>query len=146
MLAHAQNVPQYFTGKGVKWPAEVNPAEFMIDIVSGQLSHDRDWSEVWESSQERQDMLQELEHIKADCIHDGASQVEGEEITYEYASSYATQAWLVYKRGNIQLWRNVAYVINKFLLHITSALLLGFSFWKIGNSVGYVSPRRYANL
>lgn len=141
MLAHAQKVPQYFKGKGVKWPAEVNPAEFMISIVSGQLSHDRDWSEVWEDSQERQDMLQELEHIKADCIHDGAGQEEGDETTSEYASSYTTQAWLVYKRANIQLWRNVTYVLGKFLLHISTALLLGFSFWKIGNSVKYVSPR-----
>lgn len=128
-------MPKYFINKGVEWPASVNPAEFMIDIVSGPLSRDRDWSSVWDNSDERDDMLQELEHIKNTCLVD--EQTNGVEKTEEYASPTSTQLWLVYVRANVQLWRNVAYVINKFLLHIVSALLLGFSFWKIGNSVGY---------
>lgn len=108
----------------------------MIDVVSGHLSHERDWSEVWNDSEEREAMMRELERIKTDCLAGGTNEVADAVDASEYASSTRTQLWLVYVRANVQLWRNVAYVINKMLLHITSALILGFSFFKIGNSVG----------
>lgn len=52
----------------------------------------------------------------------------------EFAASMWTQVRLVTQRMNVSLFRNTDY-INKFALHISLALLNGFSFWMIGDSL-----------
>jgi ABC-type multidrug transport system permease subunit len=44
-----------------------------------------------------------------------------------------TQVKLVTHRMNVSLFRNTEYIDNKFALHISLALLNGFSFWMIGD-------------
>lgn len=82
----------------------------MIDVVSGDLSHDRDWAQVWFESELRKSQIDELETLAVprplvEDRHDGDG--------YEYASSTVTQFKLVTKRASIQLWRDTEYVMNK---------------------------------
>lgn len=128
---------EYFSKAGVEIPKDVNPAERMIDIVSGDLSKDRDWAEVWNESDEcseRKKELGELKNKKSDAE-------EREDDKYEYASTTAAQLRLVTKRASIQLWRDTEYVTNKVALHIGSALFNGFSFWMIGNAYADLQNR-----
>jgi ABC-type multidrug transport system permease subunit/ABC-type Mn2+/Zn2+ transport system ATPase subunit len=129
----AATVKSYFGRYGTPCPADVNPAEHMIDVVSGHLSQGKDWSQVWLSSPEHEQVAAELDRI----IDDAASKPPG---TLDDGREFAVPMWdqikLVTHRMNVSLYRNTDYVNNKFSLHIFSALFNGFSFWMIGDSVG----------
>jgi hypothetical protein len=53
----------------------------------------------------------------------------------EFAASMWTQIKLVSHRMNVSLFRNTEYVDNKMAMHISLALLNGFTFWMIGDSL-----------
>jgi ABC-type multidrug transport system ATPase subunit/ABC-type multidrug transport system permease subunit len=44
---NAKTLKDYFGRYGAPCPEDSNPAEHMIDVVSGSLSQGRDWSQVW---------------------------------------------------------------------------------------------------
>jgi len=101
---------EYFSKNGVDIPKDVNPAERMIDIVSGDMSKDKDWAQVWSDSDLCREQREELEKIKSSGS-EGADTREDD--GDEYASSTLTQLKLVTKRASIQLWRDTEYVVNK---------------------------------
>lgn len=129
---NGQIVKDYFGKNGAPCPTWSNPAEHMIDVVSGSLSQGRDWSQVWLESPEHERTLKELDQI----IDEAASKPPGtRDDGREFALSLWDQTKIVSKRMNVALFRNTDYVNNKFALHIGSALFNGFSFWMIGDSV-----------
>ncbi|EXA28511.1 ATPase [Fusarium oxysporum f. sp. pisi HDV247] len=129
---HGKTVTGYFGRYGAPCPQDVNPAEHMIDVVSGHLSQGKDWNNVWLSSPEHDAVEKELEHI----ITDAASKPPGTtDDGHEFAITLWEQTKLVTHRMNIALYRNTDYINNKFALHVSSALFNGFTFWKIGSSV-----------
>ncbi|PNY27563.1 Brefeldin A resistance protein [Tolypocladium capitatum] len=129
----ANTVKQYFGRHGAPCPPGVNPAEHMIDVVSGTLSQGKDWNDVWLCSPEHEAMTMELEKI----INDAASKPSGTvDDGHEFAAPMWEQIKLVTRRMNVSLYRNTDYVNNKFALHVSLALFNGFSFWMVGDSVG----------
>ncbi|KAJ5533875.1 hypothetical protein N7527_000129 [Penicillium freii] len=131
---------EYFGRNGAPCPQNTNPAEHVIDVVSGSLSAGKDWNEVWLASPEYTAMTQELDYI----IMDAASKPPGTlDDGHEFATPIWTQLKLVTNRNNASLWRNTNYINNKFMLHIISGLLNGFSFWRIGNSVADLQMRLF---
>ncbi|CAK9785424.1 ABC transporter [Cutaneotrichosporon oleaginosum] len=126
-----KDVPDYFSRNGITWPKDVNPAEFMIDVVSGDLSKDRDWHEVWLSSPEREQMMRDIDIVNEEAA---ALATATDEDNHRFAASFWTQLRVVVHRCNVQLYRDTEYVINKFMLHIATGLIVGFTFWKIDNS------------
>ncbi|WVR04900.1 hypothetical protein IAU60_001912 [Kwoniella sp. DSM 27419] len=133
-----KDLNEYFSKQGVKIPSDVNPAERMIDIVSGDLSKGRDWAQVWKDSDESKARQDDLERLKKEADSGDQNAKHAEDDKYEFASTQTAQLKIVTKRATIQLWRDTEYVTNKVALHIGSALFNGFSFWMIGN--------RYADL
>ncbi|OAQ96906.1 hypothetical protein LLEC1_06533 [Akanthomyces lecanii] len=128
----ASTIQSYFGRYNAPCPAGVNPAEHMIDVVSGTLSKGRDWAEIWLASPEYEKMTQQLDAM----IEDAASKPPGTiDDGHEFAAPLWEQTRLVTQRMNVSLYRNVNYVNNKLALHIFSALFNGFSFWMIGDSV-----------
>ncbi|KAI9794245.1 MAG: hypothetical protein M1816_006171 [Peltula sp. TS41687] len=137
---NAQTIKDYFGRYGAPCPPEVNPAEHMIDVVSGTLSQGRDWNQVWLESPEHERMITELDHI----IKDAAGKEPGtKDDGFEFAMPLWQQIRLVTQRMNVALYRNTDYVNNKFILHIGAALFNGFSFWKIGNTVADLQLRLF---
>lgn len=139
---NAQLVRDYFARYGAPCPKESNPAEHMIDVVSGHLSQGKDWAEVWLTSPEHDAVTNELDRLievaaskppPAHHVDDG----------FEFAMPLWEQVKIVTTRMNIALWRNTGYVNNKITLHITSALFNGFSFWMIGSSVSDLQLRLF---
>lgn len=129
---HGDTVKNYFNRNGVPCPQGANPAEFMIDVVTGAHANEKDWHQVWVDSPEHAQMQQDLEHI----ITDAAGKEPGTtDDGHDFATDMWTQTKLVTHRMNVSLYRNIDYINNKFALHIGVALFIGFSFWKIGNSV-----------
>jgi ATP-binding cassette, subfamily G (WHITE), member 2, SNQ2 len=137
---NAATLKEYFGRYGAPCPEHSNPAEHMIDVVSGSLSQGRDWNKVWLESPEHAAVKKELDEL----IQDAASKPPG---TLDDGREFATTLWeqtkIVTQRNNVSLWRNTDYANNKFALHIGSALFNGFSFWMIGNSVADLQLRLF---
>ncbi|EFX01574.1 ABC multidrug transporter [Grosmannia clavigera kw1407] len=58
-----QTVREYFARYGAPCPSGVNPAEHMIDVVSGRLSQNKDWHQIWLDSPEKAAMDAELDRM-----------------------------------------------------------------------------------
>lgn len=95
---------------------------------------------MWLESDEHKQMLVDLEAVKAAAArgHTDTTALEQESDSAEFASTTLTQMRLVFFRSSLQLYRNTEYVVNKCLLHIATALITGFSFWKLGSSYACV--------
>lgn len=133
-------VKSYFARYGAPCPPDVNPAEHMIDVVSGELSQGRDWNKVWLESPEYERMMIELDEI----INTAASKPPATiDDGHEFATSYWEQTKLVTHRMNVAIYRNTDYINNKLILHLTSGLFNGFTFWMIGSGVGDLQQRLF---
>ncbi|KAG9240033.1 putative Brefeldin A resistance protein [Calycina marina] len=129
---NGSTIKEYFAGYGAPCPKDANPAEHMIEVVSGALSKEKDWNKIWLDSSEHEAAMKELDKI----ISEAAAKEPGtEDDGYEFAMTIWQQTLLVTHRMNVAVWRNTDYVNNKFALHIGSALFNGFSFWMIGDTV-----------
>jgi ATP-binding cassette subfamily G (WHITE) protein 2 (SNQ2) len=123
---NAEIIKTYFGRHGAPCPQTANPAEHMIDVVSGPLSQGKDWHQVWLESPEAERKMVELDEI----ISNAASKPPGTlDDGHEFAMPLWDQTKLVSQRMNLALYRNTDYVNNKLSLHIGSALFNGFTFW-----------------
>lgn len=127
---NANTVKEYFGRHGAPCPPEVNPAEYIIDVVS--VNDRLDWNQVWLKSPEHDSLSKELDCMVAEAA---VQPTAANDDPHEFATSLWTQTKLVTHRMNISLFRNTEYLNNKFAMHISLALLNGFTFWKIGDSV-----------
>ena len=136
----SKTIKEYFARYDAPCPESSNPAEHMIDVVSGTLSKGKDWNQVWLNSPEYEYTVKELDRI----IETAAAAPPG---TVDDGFEFATPLWqqikLVTNRMNVAIYRNTDYINNKFALHIGSALFNGFSFWMIKHSVGGLQLRLF---
>lgn len=130
---NAATIKDYFGRYGAPCPTHANPAEHMIDVVSGHLSQGRDWAQVWLESAEHARVTAELDSIVSEAV---ARPPGTHDDGFEFAMPLWSQMKIVTHRLNLALYRNVDYTNNKFALHVSSALFNGFSFWMIGDGVG----------
>ncbi|KAJ4314265.1 hypothetical protein N0V94_006534 [Neodidymelliopsis sp. IMI 364377] len=137
---NADTVKQYFASHGAPCPREANPAEHMIEVVSGSLSRGQDWNQVWLESPEYKQMTEELDRLIGEAANKPVGYVDD---GHEFASSMWDQVKLVTYRMNVSLFRNIEYLDNKFILHISLSLLNGFSFWKVGDSLSDLQLRLF---
>lgn len=104
---NADTIREYFGRYDAPCPAGVNPAEHMIDVVTGTRDDAKDWHQVWLDSPEASRMKQDLE----DMITDAANKAPGTtDDGNEFATSLWTQTKIITNRMNISLFRNVDYV------------------------------------
>ncbi|ESZ90193.1 ABC transporter [Sclerotinia borealis F-4128] len=136
----SKTIKEYFARYDAPCPESSNPAEHMIDVVSGSLSKGKDWNEVWLNSPEYDYTVKELDNI----IDTAAAAPPGtSDDGFEFAMPIWQQVKLVTHRMNVSIYRNTDYINNKFALHIGSALFNGFSFWMINDSVAGLQLRLF---
>ncbi|ENH73484.1 ABC transporter ATP-binding protein/permease PDR18 [Fusarium oxysporum f. sp. cubense race 1] len=127
----AATLKGYFAQHGAPCPPSANPAEHMIDVVSGTSSN-QDWHHLWLDSPEHKQSMTDLDNmVQTASSKPPATKDDG----YEFAASMITQTRIVTHRMNTALYRNTDYIMNKIMLHVVSGLFNGFTFWKIGNNV-----------
>jgi ATP-binding cassette subfamily G (WHITE) protein 2 (SNQ2) len=136
----ASTVKKYFEGHGAPCPDDTNPAEHMIEVVSGHLSSGKDWANVWLESPEHNEITKELDRIVADAAAKPPGTIDD---GHAFASPMWEQVKLVTQRMNVSLYRNTEYVNNKVIMHILLALLNGFTFWMIGDSLNDLQLRLF---
>ncbi|KAJ5751441.1 ABC-2 type transporter-domain-containing protein [Penicillium nucicola] len=137
---NGQAIKSYFGRYGAVCPPGVNPAEYMIDVVSGTVCPGQEWHQTWLESPEHDRTTKELEHILEE-VNAKPPVMQNDE--NEFATSLWEQTKLVTHRMNVALYRNTEYVNNKLILHIISALFNGFSFWMIGDNLGDLQMRLF---
>ncbi|RBR24283.1 uncharacterized protein FIESC28_02773 [Fusarium coffeatum] len=131
---NASTIKSYFGRHGAPCSPEANPAEHMIDVVSGNgpASHNKDWNKIWLESPEHDALTKELDHMVEDALSQPS---RANDDGREFAASMWTQVKLVTHRMNVSLFRNTEYIYNKLAMHVLLAFLNGFTFWKIGDSL-----------
>jgi ATP-binding cassette subfamily G (WHITE) protein 2 (SNQ2) len=128
----AAQVKAYFASRGAPCPEAANPAEHMIDVVSGHLSKHQDWNRTWLDSDENRTLERELEELEhAARSRPAAYDEQGE----EFAASLWEQCKVVCHRNSVSLFRDTEYITNKFALHIFAALFNGFTYWMLGDGL-----------
>ncbi|ORX88825.1 hypothetical protein K493DRAFT_235423 [Basidiobolus meristosporus CBS 931.73] len=112
---------------GPECAKDANPAEYILDVVNDR--HALDWPTIWRNSPEHQAVCDRLDGVRPIelGIHERKSQ-------REFATSLNTQLRIVGRRMLLSWWRNPAYNFGRNMFCIIFALLLGFSFWQVGNS------------
>lgn len=136
-------MPAYFNENGVSLPRDANPAEWMIDVVSGDLARDRDWSEVWLASKQYTEVTEELERLKKVNEHIKTTNADD---AFQFAAREGTQMRLVLHRANTQIYRQVDYVMNKIALHVGIGLLNGLSWFRIGSNPAGLQNRLFTSF
>lgn len=126
----AADVKRYFEEAGAPCPPGRNPAEHMIDVVSGEISLKEDWPQTWLNSPQAAVIQEELRSLESDAA---SRPVSYDETATEFAATLWEQCKVVNKRNSMSLYRDTDYVTNKAALHIFSALFNGFTFWMIGD-------------
>lgn len=137
---NGQTIKRYFGRYGAVCPPRANPAEYMIDVVSGNVCYGQDWHQIWLESPEHNHTVKELDHLLEEAQARPAV-VQSDD--NEFAMSLWGQIKIVTHRMNVALYRNTEYVNNKFILHIISALFNGFSFWMIGDKFADLQMRLF---
>lgn len=127
---NGDTVKQYLGRHGSPCPPEANPAEHMIEVVTRDSG--KDWNQTWLESPENEKLTSEIDAMVSEAASQpSAANDDGN----EFAASIWTQTKLVTQRMNVSLYRNTEYVTNKFAMHVLLALLNGFTFWMIGDSL-----------
>ncbi|KAG1047886.1 hypothetical protein G6F46_009926 [Rhizopus delemar] len=127
----SQTMINYFQSNGGPiCSPDANPAEYILECVGAGTAGKAkaDWADIWERSAEAKALVQELE---------GIHQASDPNPTRE-AQTYATPMWtqfkLVHKRMALAYWRSPEYNIGRFLNVMFTALVTGFTYWKLGSS------------
>ncbi|KAK4065047.1 uncharacterized protein Triagg1_8683 [Trichoderma aggressivum f. europaeum] len=142
---NAKTIKSYFRQYGAVCPIEANPAEFMIDVVTGGIESvkDTDWHQTWLESSEYGQMMAKLDNMIFEAAANPPGAVDD---GYEFSMPLWEQIRIVTQRMNIALFRNTNYVNNKFSLHVISALLNGFSFWRVGHGVSDLELKMFTTF
>ncbi|ORX81260.1 hypothetical protein K493DRAFT_320718 [Basidiobolus meristosporus CBS 931.73] len=123
---------------GPKCSSSANPAEYILDVVNDK-KRGIDWPTVWDNSQEKVAVQQTLSNIKPLEL---SSQEKHDQ--HEYATTFGTQLRVVGRRMFTSWWRNITYNFGRLMFCLIFSLLLGFSFWQLGNTQMDLQLRNFA--
>ena len=125
----------YFERNGAICPPDANPAEWMLDVIGAGTSPrvgDRDWGEIWRSSQELVNTKAEITGIKEQRIRAvGAHRKTDQQ---EYATPLWHQIKVVNKRTHLAFWRSPNYGFTRLFNHVVLALLSGLAYFQLSDS------------
>ncbi|KAK9767895.1 ATP-binding cassette transporter snq2 [Basidiobolus ranarum] len=117
--------------------SDANPAEYILDVINDKRA--LDWPSIWSDSSEKKEVQNALEHIESKDLT--SQEIHNQR---EFATSFGTQMSVVGHRMALSWWRNPTYNHGRAMFCIVFALLLGFSFWRMGHSQAELQSRTFA--
>lgn len=134
---NSKTLISYFERNGARRcePGE-NPAEYILECIGAgaTASIQSDWFDVWTHSEEYRATTEEIkrlqEELSAIPVVHAEKGLEG-----KFAAPYWVQLRELCRRTYIQYWRSPTYIMAKLFLMIIGGLFIGFTFWKIDNSI-----------
>lgn len=124
----------YFSRHGAIAPADVNPAEFVLDTigVSGRDKGEElsaDWPANWQNGPEAQEVESSISRID----QDGSDVIDVDaNDNSTFNAPIITQIYLLTRRILYNQWRNTPYMYSKMWAHCVSAILVSFTLFQIG--------------
>lgn len=123
----------------------------MLEIIgAGAAGHTtKDWPLVWKESPQARQVEAELRRIRTlVTVPDGDTAMINKESDEqgEYAMPLIDQLWWVTHRVFQQYWREPVYIGAKFMLGVISALFIGFSYFKPGQSIQGIQNRLFSSF
>ncbi|KAF9416671.1 hypothetical protein BGZ94_010157 [Podila epigama] len=126
----------YFERNGAPQCApDANPAEYILDVVNSRHS-DLDWPTIWNNSPEKGRLLQDIaatRKVEQTSLANNSQQSASSEL--EYATDTKTQLKYVFRRMVRTFYRLPKYNMGRLGMLIVFALLNGFTFFRLGNSL-----------
>ncbi|KAG0681361.1 ATP-binding cassette transporter snq2 [Pichia californica] len=137
---NSETLINYFEGQGAdKCDPQENPAEYILTVIGAGATAtvEKDWHQVWVNSQEFVERSKEIENIIIESSKNAvlSNNSENEELKKPFAAPYLYQLLIVYKRTQLQVFRQVPYIMSKFMLMVLAGLLHGFTFWNVKHTV-----------
>lgn len=127
-------------------PKSANPAEWILEVVGAAPgSHaNQDYFEVWRNSTEYQAVQNELNRMESELSL--LPRDESAESHKKYAAPIWKQYLIVSHRVLQQNWRTPMYIYSKLFLVVSSALFIGFSFFKANNTMGGLQNQMFGTF
>ncbi|KAI5776697.1 ABC-2 type transporter-domain-containing protein [Geopyxis carbonaria] len=120
--------------------ADANPAEYILETIR-EAPGTQTWPEIWESSSENDEALQEIESIIA---AQKDVPVNRELRTFEYAMPLSTQIKAVTKRVWLNYWRDASYGYSKVFSNLSMGIISGLLYFQSGNTVLEMQSRAFS--
>ncbi|ORX75152.1 ABC transporter G family protein [Basidiobolus meristosporus CBS 931.73] len=120
---------EYFERNGARrCEQSENPAEYILEVIGAGITGKalKEWTEVWKSSPEAQEVKNELRRLNAN-----ASSNVKDPNAREFATNLPYQIWEVYKRINLVWWRDPYFNNGRIGQAFFIGILNGFTFWKL---------------
>jgi ATP-binding cassette, subfamily G (WHITE), member 2, SNQ2 len=135
-IGHDANVLiSYFRRYGAECPPNANPAEWMLDAIgAGQAPRigDRDWGEIWRTSDEFAAVKEDIVRIKEERRQTVGSAPKA--VQKEYATPLWHQIKVVQTRTHKAFWRSPNYGFTRLFNHLAIALITGLMFLQLRDS------------
>jgi ATP-binding cassette, subfamily G (WHITE), member 2, SNQ2 len=145
---NGNEVTKYFSARGVKCPPNKNVAEFILETAAKPAKRKDgsriNWNEEWQKSTNNQELLKEIDRIKADRSKKVAEQKEVEQT--EFAASVWLQTTMLTKRTFVQYWRDPSYLYGKLFVAVVIGIFNGFTFYQMGNSIVDLQNRMFTSF
>ncbi|KAF4555052.1 ABC-2 type transporter-like protein 3 [Elsinoe fawcettii] len=128
----AAGLRSYFSRHGAECPPDANPAEWMLDAIgAGQAPRigDRDWGDIWRTSDDLKKVQDEIVQIKAE-----RSNIPTDVEEKEFATPLWYQIRVVNWRTQLAFWRSPNYGFTRLFNHVVIALLTGLMFLQLDDS------------
>ena len=123
---NSQTLISYFESHGARHCNDSeNVAEYILEVVNPETSAqaNRDWVEIWRSSEENKMMLAELDRINRETSGLRAEQ-DADKDKGQFAMPLYIQTYYTTVRAFQQYWRTPGYIWHKLALGVASALLV----------------------
>jgi hypothetical protein len=141
---NCEDVVKYFGERGAYCPPTTNVAEFLLDAGVGNVRahhHRVDWIQLWQQSNDFEQVKKEIRNIVASrrlLLKDGTMG------THEFSATTWDQTRLLTKRMWLNYWRSPSYLYGNLFSALSTAIIAGFTFWKLGNSEIALQERMFA--
>jgi ATP-binding cassette subfamily G (WHITE) protein 2 (SNQ2) len=145
---NGNDVIKYFGDRGVKCPPNKNVAEFILETAAKPAKRKDgtriNWNDEWKNSSNNQEMLKEIDRIKADRSAKVAEQDNVEQT--EFAAPVWLQTTMLTKRTFVQYWRDPSYLYGKLFVAVIIGIFNGFTFYQLGNTIGDLQNRMFTSF
>ncbi|KAF8511207.1 ABC-2 type transporter-domain-containing protein [Gautieria morchelliformis] len=128
-------ITEYFARHGAFCPADVNPAEYMLEAIGAGVTPQvgsKDWKDVWLDSPECARVKEEIRAMNSAALSQPAE--TNKELTRTYATPFLYQVKTVTSRSLTALWRSADYVWTRLFVHAFISLFVSLSLLQLGNS------------
>ena len=140
------DVVRYFADRGVHCPPEKNVAEFVLEtaVKGGRRGEDGrrlDWAREWRDSAQNKSLMSEIAAIQRTRSQTPAPPLASQ---HAFAAPALQQTQLLTQRLFRSQWRDPSYIYGKLFVSVIVGIFIGFTFYKLGNSVQDLQDRLFA--